>query len=120
MNLNQNRVLLVLLILTLGTVSMSYCQPRSYSVANAHAHNDYNNAIPFHAAYNAGFGSIEVDVFPVDGKLYVAHDKKNINKDRTLKSLYLDPIQNALSVDGSRKFILLVDIKENYRAACRL
>ncbi len=39
-------------------------QPAKYTVANAHAHNDYLHPVPFYTAYNAGFGSIEADVFP--------------------------------------------------------
>jgi len=41
-----------------------------YSVQNAHSHNDYRNKVPFWTAYNARFGSIEVDVFAVDGELF--------------------------------------------------
>ena len=90
-------------------------QRRNYSVQNGHAHNDYENDLPFFTAYNTGFGSIEADVFPVNGKLYVAHDKASIRPERSLQTLYLDPLLKTLSTDKSRRLILLIDIKENYR-----
>ena len=90
---------------------------QKYTVANAHAHNDYEHPIPFFTAYNAGFGSIEADVYPVDGVLYVAHDKENIQTRRTLKALYLEPLLSRLMIDRKKKIKLLIDIKENY-AAC--
>ncbi len=60
-------------------------------VADAHAHNDYMHPVPFYTAWDAGFGSIEADVFPVNGVLLVSHTKKAINRRRTLDSLYLKP-----------------------------
>lgn len=38
-------------------------QPNLYSTINAHSHNDYENPIPFHTAYDNTFGSIEADIF---------------------------------------------------------
>lgn len=80
-----------------------------HTVANAHAHNDYNHSQPFYTAYNAGFGSIEADIFLVDGKLYVAHNAADIRSERTLAALYLDPLMKK--IDSVRPLLLLVDIK---------
>lgn len=66
-----------------------FCQPKNYTIANAHAHNDYEHPVPFYTAFNAGFGSIEADVFPVNGILVVAHSKKEIEPQRTLECLYI-------------------------------
>lgn len=88
---------------------------QKYTVANAHAHNDYIHKVPFHTAFDAGFGSIEADVYPVNGVLLVAHGKKDIQAQNTLKSLYLDPLLNELEKDSTRQLKLLIDIKENYR-----
>jgi alkaline phosphatase len=33
------------------------------TVSNAHSHNDYEQPIPFRMAYQAGFGSVEADIF---------------------------------------------------------
>lgn len=97
-----------------------FAQETKYTVANGHAHNDYEHPIPFYTAYNAGFGSIEADVFPVNGVLLVAHSKKDLQPQRTLKELYLTPLVKALSVDTTRRLNLLVDIKENYKVALPL
>jgi alkaline phosphatase len=101
-------------LLSLGLFLEAVAQRIVYSVQSAHSHNDYENKAPFFTAYVEGFGSIEADVFPVNGKLYVAHDKASINLERSLRSLYLEPLLQELSVDKSRHLILLVDIKENY------
>lgn len=97
-----------------------FAQARIYTVANAHAHNDYEHTLPFYSAYNAGFGSIEADVFPVKGVLIVAHSKKEIESQRTLKKLYLDPLLKELQSDAKRKVNLLIDIKEDYKTSLQL
>ncbi len=89
-------------------------QVNKYTVANAHSHNDYLNSKPFLLAFKNGFGSIEADVFPVDGVLYVAHTKKEIRPQQTLQHLYLKPLLHEFASNGGRKLSLLIDIKENY------
>ncbi|MDB5231791.1 MAG: endonuclease [Chitinophagaceae bacterium] len=92
---------------------------RIYTSSNAHAHNDYIHPVPFYTAYNAGFGSIEADVFLRDNnQLYVAHNEKDIDRTKTLQSLYLDPLKQILLknkgdvyADPSKKLILLIDLK---------
>lgn len=93
---------------------------KDYSVTNGHAHNDYAHPTPFVTAYNAGFGSIEADVYPVNGVLQVAHDSEDIRPGRTLKALYLGPLLEALQKDSSRKLKLLIDIKQNYRLSLQI
>jgi alkaline phosphatase len=95
-------------------------QQKIFISSNAHAHNDYLHPTPFYTAYNAGFGSIEVDIFPVNGILYVAHSESEIQPQRTLKNLYLDPLLNELTANNSRRIKLLVDIKENYELSLDL
>ena len=98
----------------------SYGQSFKYTVQNAHSHNDYENDVPFLTAYKAGFGSIEADVFPVKGKLYVAHDKQNIDLNKSLRTLYLEPAARELRKERSRRLILLVDIKDDYKTSLAL
>jgi alkaline phosphatase len=98
----------------------TFAQPGNYTVANAHAHNDYLHPIPFYTAYNAGFGSIEADIFPVNGVLIVAHSKKEIEPQRTLESLYIKPLLQELIKNKTRKVNLLIDIKENYQESLQL
>jgi len=97
---------------------MLSAQQIKYSVSNAHAHNDYVHALPFYTAYAAGFGSIEADVFLVDSQLYVAHNSKDIIRDRTLQSLYLEPLRNKIKnnhghayADQHKNLFLLIDLK---------
>ena len=97
-----------------------FSQKVKYTVANGHAHNDYEHPIPFYTAFNAGFGSIEADVFPVNGVLLVAHSKKELQPQRTLKDLYLIPLLKTLLLNTTRRLNLLVDIKENYKVALAL
>ncbi len=78
--------ILIAFILCLNIVSINvFAQQKKYTVSNAHAHNDYMHPLPFYTAFNTGFGSIEADVYPVDGILYVSHNKKDIQPQRTLK-----------------------------------
>ena len=100
---------LLIFISFLGNAQIKY-----YSVSNAHSHNDYRNSTPFYKAFREGFGSIEADVFPRQGKLLVAHDKEDLDSSKTLNSLYLDPILEELSKNPKRKLRLLIDIKENH------
>jgi glycerophosphoryl diester phosphodiesterase len=91
-------------------------------LANAHAHNDYLHARPLLDALDHGFTSVEADVFLVDGKLLVAHERKSLRPERTLESLYLDPLaERAKQHDGrvyenGPRFFLLVDIKSEPQA----
>ncbi len=96
-----------------------FAQQKNFTVSNAHAHNDYLHPVPFYTAFNAGFGSIEADIFPVNGILYVAHNKKDIQVKRTLRSLYIEPLLNELT-KNSRHLKLLIDIKENYRLSLQI
>ena len=57
-------------------------------VSKAHAHNDYEHEKPFYEAFSLGFGSIESEVYAVNGQLLVAHDVKDLKASRTLQKLY--------------------------------
>ena len=95
-------------------------QLKNYTTANAHSHNDYLSPAPFYLAFKKGFGSIEADVFPVDGILCVAHEKKEIQSQQTLQSLYLNPLLHEFTAGRMRKLNLLIDIKENYKISLPL
>ena len=116
-----NKFFLACFILSLYFFSITVIgQPKKYTTANAHSHNDYLNDMPFYRAYNAGFGSIEADVFPVNGVLVVAHSKSEIKPERTLRTMYLMLILKELTADESRNVSLLVDIKEDYKTVLPL
>ena len=89
-----------------------------YTVQNAHSHNDYANSVPFWTAYNAHFGSIEADIFAIDGKLIVAHTKSETKEGRTLDDLYIKPLvlryeqnRNQPWLDYDGELQLLIDLK---------
>ena len=81
----------------------------------AHAHNDYEHERPLHDAMDSGFTSVEADVYLIDDKLLVAHDRRDTRPDRTLQSLYLEPLRQHFAKQGnnapSETFWLMIDIK---------
>lgn len=105
------------LLLFLFVVSSAAQTPTP--LPRAHAHNDYEHARPLIDALEHGFGSVEADVYPINGDLLVAHDFKDINAERTLEKLYLAPLKKRFDqnkgqiVAGLPTLILLVDIKTN-------
>jgi hypothetical protein len=109
---------ITVLVFLLFAYNAIVAQPAKYITTNLHAHNDYEKPEPFWNAYNNSFGSIEVDIFLKDSMLLVAHEIKQITKDRTLEHMYLEPIENSLkkckgfiSADTAQKFQLMIDIK---------
>lgn len=84
----------------------------------AHSHNDYEHKRPLFDALDAGFASVEADIYLVDGKLLVAHDRKDVRPDRTLEALYINPILERIQRSGYVQsgvptFQLMIDIKAN-------
>ena len=100
------------------SMSAAFGQPALYTVANAHAHNDYRQQTPFFLAYGEQFGSIEADIHLYKGLLLVAHDSEELPHARTLENLYLQPLAAAVQKNGghvykdsSKHLQLLIDIK---------
>lgn len=107
--------LLMALILLL---SISLSGMAQYTSLNAHSHNDYEQKTPFFLAYNAHFGSIEADIWAVEGELFVAHDRNKITPSRTMDQLYIQPIVELFKKnkgqawnDSKATFQLLIDLK---------
>ena len=88
-------------------------------LSRAHAHNDYLHARPLLDALDNGFCSVEADIYLVDSELLVAHTMFELNKQRTLRRLYLDPLRKRVKINGGRVHkngpvvTLLIDIKAN-------
>ena len=88
-------------------------------LVRAHAHNDYVHQRPLLDALDQGFCSVEADIHLVDGQLLVAHDLDKTRPDRTLQSLYLDPLRARIKASGGRVYrdgppcTLLIDIKSD-------
>lgn len=113
-----NKILFIIAWVCFSDAAIS--QVTVYSVSNAHSHNDYLRVSPFYKAFEKGFGSIEADVFPVNGTLCVAHSKNEIDTQRTLQGLYLQPLVKEVSAGKMRKLNLLVDIKEDHKTCLKL
>jgi hypothetical protein len=95
-------------------------------LARAHAHNDYLHPRPLLDALDAGFTSVEADVWLVGGDLLVAHERWEARPGRTLRTLYLDPLRRIARRRGGRvypgypgPFVLLVDVKSEAEATYR-
>jgi alkaline phosphatase len=109
---------LIIVLLSIFSIKAIAQPSKHYTVSNAHSHNDYEQARPFYAAYEADFGSMEADIFLVNNELLVAHEQKELSLHRTLDSLYLLPLQSALEKNGGHPYNnstlplqLLIDIK---------
>jgi len=118
------RKILILIFFLLISLATVYPQ---YSTLNAHSHNDYENDPPFMLAYENHFGSIEADIWAVNGELFVAHNVKDILPARTLDSLYIRPAVRLFRQNGGRAwkdspgtFQLLIDIKTPFEPALSL
>ena len=108
---------------TLVTIA---CGPFLLAVAHAqspldraHAHNDYEHQRPLFDALDRGFGSVEADIYLVNGALLVAHERDSVSADRTLEGLYLAPLRAWIASHGGSVYVgrppltLLIDVKSN-------
>ena len=83
----------------------------------AHAHNDYEHKRPLFDALDQGFCSVEADIFLTEHGLLVAHNAVDLKPERTLQTLYLNPLRERVKANGGRihpgaaPFYLLIDVK---------
>ena len=109
-----------LFLVVIACVSLGSTRAYAQSpLDHAHAHNDYEHARPLLDALDRGFGSVEADIYLVDGALLVAHARDSVRADRTLESLYLAPLRAWIGAHGGRVYAgrppltLLIDVKSN-------
>lgn len=115
----RNFLMVMLTFLTiLSSATVVTAQKQPTPLVRAHAHNDYEHARPLYDALDHGFSSVEVDVYLVNGQLLVAHDPTQLQPDRTLQSLYLNPLRQRVRQNkgrvysrGGLEFTLLIDVK---------
>ena len=106
----MNRILIITLCMMSALIA-------SAQKSRIHSHNDYVQAKPFWGAYEAKAASIEADIWLIDGKIYVAHDREDVQPYRMLKNMYLEPIKQMMDLNGGKAylkgegFLLLVDLK---------
>ena len=105
------------IIMWLWAAASGPAQPEVVPLLDAHAHNDYLHDPPLLKALEHGFTSVEADIFLVGDKLCVAHESKKVTPQRTLQSLYLEPLRQRVKENegrvyrGAPRFILMIDIK---------
>jgi len=118
--IKQNILTLFLCLLGYGLYAQSYS-----SNLQGHSHNDYVQNQPFYYAHQFKFVSIEIDVFLKDAQLYVAHEEKEIELNRTLKQLYLDPLLRQIEANQGTvyktkgKLQFLIDLKTDSEPTLR-
>jgi len=89
-------------------------------LTRVHAHNDYEHKRPLFDALDHGFCSVEADIYLVNGQLLVAHERSQVRPERTLQSLYLDPLRERIKKNGGRVYpngpevTLLIDLKTDW------
>jgi alkaline phosphatase len=95
-----------------------------YTVANTHSHNDYEQSNPFWMAWQAQFGSIDADIWLVNGTLLVGHNREEIKSGRTLEEYYVKPLASCIQrnnghpyADTIRQLQILIDVKADSVAA---
>lgn len=96
-----------------------------------HSHNDYWRRIPLFEAIHYGCTGVEADVWVFDDDLYVGHSQSALSRNRTFRSMYVDPLVELLDrqnpktefadvpspkhgvfdVDSEQTLVLLVDFK---------
>jgi len=122
----SRRIVCWLVLMVLAVYSVAPLQGQVKPLVHAHAHNDYAHKRPLLDALDAGFCSVEADVYVVEGDLWVSHDREDLKTTRRLTNLYLDPLlerarahQGRIYPDGP-EFYLMIDFKseavETYQA----
>jgi hypothetical protein len=113
---------IVLAAAVLVATSIANGAERIIPLETAHAHNDYEHKRPLFDALDHGFCSVEADIYLVDRKLLVAHDRSKVSPKQTLQALYLDPLRQRIHDNGGRVYregppvTLLIDIKSEAEA----
>src|ERR1700744_807356 len=112
-------LLMAALSLTVRPIEIN-AQPLTYTVANTPSHNDYEQPTPFWMAWQEQFGSIEADIWLVNGVVLVGHDRKELLAGRTLEEYYVKPLSACVEqnngypyADTARKLQILIDVKED-------
>src|SRR5207249_11561405 len=98
-----------------------FAQQSRKPLIRVHAHNDYEHKRPLLDALDHGFCSVEADIYLVDGRLLVAHMRSQVQPERTLEKLYLEPLRQRVKKNGGSVYpagpelVLLIDIKTDWK-----
>lgn len=108
----------VLMVVLIGLAGAN-AGPAPKPLLRAHAHNDYEHPHPLIDALDQGFCSVEADVHLIAGRLLVGHDPRDLSPQKTLQSLYLDPLKKRVMENGGRVYkggptvTLMIDVKSD-------
>lgn len=97
---------------------------------SVHSHNDYTRHVPIFDALAVGCESVEADIWLRNNDLLVGHSEGSLSPERTLRSLYIDPLARILEQQNkyhpaaatsvgvfdsspSTSLILLIDMKSD-------
>ena len=121
-SVTHHRVFALVVLIFFGTNCCVAPQRSVKPQTRLHAHNDYEHARPLLDALDHGFCSVEADIFLVDGRLLVAHERSKVRTDRTLEKLYLEPLSERVAKNHGRVYpggpevTLLIDIKTEWKS----
>lgn len=97
------------------------------ALPNGHAHNDYEKSWPaLTTALSKGFVSVEIDVFPYQDELKVAHIGFLLGTAPEIETLYFKPLEawlmehQRLFLDSTQQLTFMIDIKQDARTTYRL
>lgn len=71
-----------------------------------HSHNDYWRRVPLFSAIEVGCIGVEADIWLFDKELFVGHSVASLTRNRTLDSLYINPLLDILSKQNPRLTML--------------
>lgn len=77
-----------------------------------HSHNDYWRRVPLFSAIEVGCIGVEADIWLFDEDLFVGHSVASLTRNRTLDSLYINPLLDILSKQNPRMTILPEDTSQ--------
>ena len=77
-----------------------------------HSHNDYWRTVPLYSAIEFGCIGVEADIWLFNEQLYVGHSVESLTPNRTINSLYIDPLLDILAKQNPKH---TVGLRENSR-----
>ena len=77
-----------------------------------HSHNDYWRRVPLYSAIEVGCIGVEADIWLFDEELFVGHSVASLTRNRTLDSLYVNPLLDILSKQNPKSTLLPDDTSQ--------
>ena len=90
------RATLAILLLSAASTQAQTTVTLAPPLEQGHSHNDYWRPHPLTDALQLGFKSVEADVFLLDTTLQVGHDRASLRPEKTLQTMYLEPMRQVL------------------------